>query len=111
MSAELVAGPGQRPGSVHLRVAGSSRVDRPAAERAAAALLAALGMDLADPTLAETPRRVADAYAELLTPEEFTLTTFPNDEDYDELVLARGIPFTSLCEHHLLPFTGTAAVG
>ena len=36
------------------------------------------------------------------------LTTFPNDEGYDELVLARGIPFHSLCQHHLLPFTGTA---
>jgi GTP cyclohydrolase I len=46
-----------------------------------------------------------------LTPREFRLTTFPNDEGYDELVLARDIPFTSVCEHHLLPFTGTAAVG
>jgi GTP cyclohydrolase I len=46
-----------------------------------------------------------------LTPREFNLTTFPNDEQYDELVLAREIPFTSICEHHLLPFSGTAAVG
>jgi GTP cyclohydrolase IA len=86
-------------------------IDEDAAERAAADLLRALGMDLQDPTLAATPRRIARAYAELLTPREFNLTTFPNDEGYDELVLARGIPFTSVCEHHLLPFTGTAAVG
>jgi GTP cyclohydrolase I len=38
------------------------------------------------------------------------MTTFPNDEGYDELVLARDIPFTSICEHHLLPFIGTAVV-
>src|SRR4029079_18494078 len=56
-------------------------------------------------------RRVAAAYAELLTPREFNLTTFPNDENYDELVVARDIPFHSLCQHHLLPFTGVAHVG
>jgi GTP cyclohydrolase I len=86
-------------------------VDIDAAERAAGDLIHALGMDLSDVSLAATPRRIARAYAELLTPREFTLTTFPNDERYDELVLARDIPFTSLCEHHLLPFSGTAAVG
>src|SRR5207247_8491755 len=61
--------------------------------------------------LLDTPRRVAASYAELLTPAPFTLTTFPNDEGYDELVLARAIPFASLCQHHLLPFTGLAHVG
>jgi len=86
-------------------------VDLGAAERAAGKLLRALGMDTRDPSLAATPRRIARAYAELLTPREFNLTTFPNDEGYDELVLAREIPFTSICEHHLLPFTGVAAVG
>ncbi|MDQ1685986.1 MAG: cyclohydrolase [Frankiaceae bacterium] len=86
-------------------------IDVDAAERAAADLLRALGMDLRDPSLAATPGRIARAYTELLTPREFNLTTFPNDEGYDELVLARGIPFTSICEHHLLPFTGIAAVG
>jgi len=54
---------------------------------------------------------MARAYAELFTPREFRLTTFPNDEGYDELVLARDIPFASVCEHHLLPFVGTAHVG
>jgi GTP cyclohydrolase I len=47
----------------------------------------------------------------MLTPREFDLTTFPNDEHYDELVLARSIPVHSLCEHHMLPFTGVAHVG
>src|SRR5207253_7099373 len=47
----------------------------------------------------------------LLSPTTFDLTTFPNDEGYDELVLARDIPVHSLCEHHLLPFHGVAHVG
>src|SRR4051812_14618248 len=50
-------------------------------------------------------------YAELLTPAPFNPTTFPNDGGYDELVVARAIPFHSLCEHHLLPFVGVAHVG
>ena len=85
-------------------------IDLDAAERAAADLLAALGADLQDEGLRDTPRRVAKAYAELLTPKPFNLTTFPNDEGYDELVVARSIPFHSLCEHHLLPFHGVAHV-
>jgi GTP cyclohydrolase I len=74
-------------------------------------LLVALGQDPDSVHLADTPERVARAYAELLTPEPFDLTTFPNTEGYDELVLARDIPFHSLCEHHLLPFHGVAHVG
>jgi GTP cyclohydrolase IA len=81
------------------------------AERAVADLLAALGQDPSDEQLLDTPRRVAASYTELLTPTPFTLTTFPNDEGYDELVLAKAIPFSSLCQHHLLPFTGVAHVG
>ena len=87
------------------------RVDVEGARRAAADLLRALGVSPDDEATAETPRRVAKLYAELLTPEPFTPTTFPNDAGYDELVLVRGIPFTSLCEHHLLPFRGVAHVG
>jgi GTP cyclohydrolase I len=86
-------------------------VDLGAASRAVRDLLVALGHDPATPHLAETPRRVAHAYAELLTPRSFDLTTFPNDEGYDELVLARDIPFHSLCQHHLLPFHGVAHIG
>ena len=89
----------------------SPAVDLDRAERAVTELLAALGQDPTSEELAETPRRVAASYAELLTPASFTLTSFPNDEGYDELVLARAIPFASLCQHHLLPFTGLAHVG
>jgi GTP cyclohydrolase I len=85
--------------------------DLGAAERAAAAFLEALGLDLTSDSLAETPARMARAYAELLTPREFKLTTFDNDEGYDELVVARSIPIRSVCEHHLLPFVGVAHVG
>ena len=86
-------------------------VDLPAAEAAVTALLRALGRDPASPHLAETPRRVARSYVELLTGRQFDLTTFPNDEGYDELVIARDIPLQSLCEHHLLPFSGVAHIG
>ena len=61
--------------------------------------------------MTETPRRMAQAYAEMLTSGSFDFTTFANDEGYDELVLVRDIPVRSLCEHHLLPFTGVAHVG
>ena len=86
-------------------------IDLRAAEAAIHDLLDALGHDPAAEHLRDTPRRVAAAYAELLTPRSFALTTFPNEEGYDELVLARDIPFVSLCEHHLLPFIGVAHVG
>jgi len=95
----------------HLRVVPPEGVDLAAAERAAADLLTAFGLDLASETLSGTPARMVRGLAELLTPREFTLTTFPNDDGYDELVVARRIPFVSVCEHHLLPFTGTASVG
>ncbi|HET9255895.1 MAG TPA: GTP cyclohydrolase I FolE [Pseudonocardiaceae bacterium] len=95
-----------------LRVVTSrGKVNLPAAERAVADLLIALGKDPASEHLSDTPRRVAQSFAELLTPREFELTTFPNDEGYDELVLAKTIPVQSLCEHHLLPFHGVAHVG
>ncbi|MEI8411648.1 MULTISPECIES: GTP cyclohydrolase I FolE [unclassified Kribbella] len=98
--------------SVPLRiVAGRAEIDLPAAQRAVSDLLVALGRDPHNAHLADTPRRVANAYAEMLTPREFELTTFPNDEGYDELVLAKDIPVQSLCEHHLLPFHGVAHVG
>lgn len=100
------------PRSAHLRiVADTQTIDLDGAARAVHDLLRALGRDAGSRHLAETPRRVAAAFAELLTPEPFELTTFPNDEGYDELVLARDIPFRSLCEHHLLPFSGVAHVG
>jgi GTP cyclohydrolase I len=89
----------------------SPAVDLVRAERAVAELLAALGQVLGYEALLDTPRRVATSYAELLTSAPFTPTTFPNAEGYDELVLARAIPFQSLCQHHLLPIVGDAHVG
>jgi GTP cyclohydrolase IA len=91
-------------------VAEARVVDLNAAERAATDLLAALGAEVDSEHLRETPRRVAQAYAELLTPVPFSPTTFPNEEGYDELILVRDIPFQSLCAHHLLPFHGAAHI-
>lgn len=81
------------------------------AERAAAGFLAALGVATDTEAMSGTPARMARAYAEMLTPRSFELTTFPNDEGYDELVLARAVPVHSVCEHQMLPFLGTAYVG
>jgi GTP cyclohydrolase I len=92
-------------------VRGGVDIDLVAAERAVADLLVALGQEPDHEHLRDTPRRVAAAYAELLTPRAFSATTFPNEEGYDELVLARDIPFHSLCQHHMLPFKGWAHVG
>jgi GTP cyclohydrolase I len=86
-------------------------VDVRAAEQAARDLLDALGVDVTDESVRDTPRRIAQLYDELLTPTPFRPTTFPNDGGYDELVVATGIPFHSLCEHHVLPFVGVAHVG
>jgi len=96
----------------HLAPARRNRepVDVPAAQRAAHDLLDALGVDLTDESLRDTPLRIARMYDELLTPRPFNPTTFPNDGGYDELVVATGIAFHSLCEHHLLPFVGVAHV-
>jgi GTP cyclohydrolase I len=89
----------------------SPAVDLVRAEQAVTELLAALGQEPSSEQLLDTPRRVAASYAGLLTSAPFTPTTFPDDEGYDELVLARAIPFSSLCQHHLLPFVGLAHVG
>jgi GTP cyclohydrolase I len=86
-------------------------VDIGAARRAAADFLSALGIDVDREEMRETPARMARAYAELFDALPLRLTTFANDEGYDELVLARAIPFRTVCEHHLLPFSGLAHVG
>ena len=95
-----------------LRVTGRpGEMDLAAAELAAGEFLRALGVRTDSEGLRGTPGRMARAYAELFTPRSFDLTTFPNDDGYDELVLARSIPLRSVCEHHLLPFVGTAHIG
>ena len=86
-------------------------INRPAAEKAVELLLDALGFDTEDEVLKDTPRRVASTFTDFLSAEPFELTTFPNTEQYDELVIARSIQFHSLCMHHLLPFVGVAHVG
>ena len=85
-------------------------IDLVTAEIAAGAFLNALGVACDDESTTMTPRRMAAAYAALLTPRPFEMTTFPNDEGYDELVVVRSIPVQSVCEHHFLPFTGIAHV-
>lgn len=89
-------------------------VDLEEIKRAVRTILRAVGEDPDRPGLLETPRRVAKMYAEMFSglqqdPARHLEVTFP--EEYDELVLVRDIPFTSMCEHHLLPFTGVAHVG
>ena len=94
------------------RVAAAQRpMDLATAEEAAAAFLEALGLPVNSPGMLDTPRRMAQAYAEMLTVPSFDLTTFPNTEGYDELVVVEDIPVRSLCEHHMLPFIGVAHIG
>ncbi len=88
--------------------------DHARAEAAVRELLAAIGEDPDREGLRETPARVARAYAELTQglrqrPEDVLTTTF--DIGHDEMVLVRDIELWSLCEHHLVPFTGVAHVG
>ncbi len=90
-----------------------SQIDLPRAEAAVRELLLAIGEDPDRDGLANTPSRVARMWAELLAgaheqPESHLGTTF--EIEHDEMVLVRDIPFTSLCEHHMLPFTGTAHI-
>lgn len=90
-----------------------SPVDFDAIKSAVRTILIAVGEDPDRPGLIETPRRVAGMYAEMfaglhLNPARHLEVTFP--ETYDEMVLVRDIQFTSMCEHHLLPFTGVAHV-
>lgn len=78
------------------------------------ALLCALGQDAASEALRRTPERVAAMYAELLAGEGIEPSSVLDvsfTEAYDELVLLRDVPVASLCEHHLLPFVGSAHVG
>jgi GTP cyclohydrolase I len=102
--------PREAPRPTPRRVVDASRFDSAAAERAALDLLRAIGADMDAPELLLTPRRVAASFAELVTPAEFTATSFPVEGRYDELVLVRDIPFHTLCMHHLLPFFGHAHV-
>jgi len=88
-------------------------VDTARIEKAVREILAAVGEDLERDGLKRTPERVARMYAELLggmyeDPKEHSRRLFV--EKYDEIVLLRDIPFHSICEHHLMPFIGSAHV-
>lgn len=77
-------------------------------------ILTELGLDLDDPNLRDTDRRVAKMYLEMFhgleEGAEPTITTFPNDEGYEHMVMERDIPFYSMCAHHLVPFYGHAHI-
>ncbi|MDQ0096279.1 GTP cyclohydrolase I [Paeniglutamicibacter psychrophenolicus] len=93
---------------------GTSGVDLVRIEKAVREILYAIGEDPDRDGLVETPKRVAKAYGEFFAglhqdPADHLATTF--DIEHDELVLVKDIPFYSTCEHHLVPFHGTAHVG
>jgi GTP cyclohydrolase I len=98
-------------GELDLEQEGRAGIDVEGARAAVAALLVALGRDISDPHLAETPRRVAQAFEGMLTARPAVWTTFPNSDGYTDLVIVKSIPFHSLCQHHLLPFRGVAHIG
>ena len=91
----------------------SAKIDHPRIENAVREILIAIGENPDREGLVKTPSRVAKAYAELIAglqedPRRHLQTVF--HENYDEVVLLRDIEFNSLCEHHLLPFTGVAHI-
>jgi len=91
----------------------SENIDTERIEKAVAEILLAVGEDAKREGLKDTPARVARMYVELLAgmqqdPKEHLSSVFT--ENYDEIVLLRNIPFYSICEHHLMPFIGFAAV-
>lgn len=97
-----------------LTVAADSPVDQPRIERAVREILLAIGEDPDRDGLKDTPRRVAKSYTEIFaglheSPSDLLATTF--DLDHEEMVLVKDIAFYSTCEHHLVPFHGTAHIG
>jgi len=98
-------------------LAGLEPAAREKAERIARhvrGILIDLGLDLADPNLAETDLRVAKMYLEMFhgleEGAEPKVTTFPNEERYSHMVMEKKIPFYSMCAHHLVPFYGHAHI-
>jgi GTP cyclohydrolase I len=80
------------------------------AAAAAAEMFSALGVDLNSEHRLATPQRFIRALREMLTPPRFDPTSFENADGYDEFVVVEAVPFFSLCEHHVLPFVGTATI-
>jgi GTP cyclohydrolase I len=79
-----------------------------------AEMMKVLGLNLRDPNMKDTPRRVAKMYLEIFggleNGNEPKITTFPNDEHYSNMVMVKDITFFSVCSHHLIPFFGRAHV-
>jgi GTP cyclohydrolase IA len=69
------------------------------------------GLDIANPSQKDTPRRFLKMLKELTTPEEFEFTTFDAGKHQQQIIAMKDIPFVSLCEHHVVPFVGVAHVG
>ncbi|MHC4220880.1 MAG: GTP cyclohydrolase I FolE [Planctomycetota bacterium] len=90
-----------------------SKIDLARIEKAVTEILEAVGEDVSREGLKDTPKRVAKMYAELLEGERLDPKTYLRSvfsEKYDEIILLRDIPFYSVCEHHMMPFIGTAHV-
>lgn len=79
------------------------------AENAIREFLKAMGHDVNREGLRETPKRYVKFWDEFCSPPEFNFTTFQN-ENVDQMIIQKNIPFTSVCEHHLAPFWGTASI-
>jgi len=86
-------------------------IDKERIQNAVKEILLAINEDPNREGLIDTPRRVADTYEELFAHNDFQFTTFANEQKYDEFIIVKDILFTSVCEHHILPFTGKVAVG
>jgi GTP cyclohydrolase I len=88
-------------------------MDKKRIEKAVREILIAVGEDIRRPDIKDTPKRVADMYEEILSgtrvnPEKELEVVF--EKEHDEMVILKGIPLYSICEHHLLPFIGKAHV-
>jgi GTP cyclohydrolase I len=101
-----------RPAPAAPAAAAARKIDRISA--AMREVIETLGLDPADPNLAETPQRVAKMYLEMFhglsEGAEPKVTFFPNDEHYNSMVMEKDIPFYSMCSHHFVPFYGHAHV-
>jgi GTP cyclohydrolase I len=102
------------PANGHVKLTDVPEVQLAVIQKAVRTILEAIGEDPNREGLLETPKRVARAYLELFAgytiDPESVFTTF-DGETYDSMVIVKDIPFTSFCEHHMLPFTGVAHIG
>jgi GTP cyclohydrolase I len=90
-------------------------IDQEKIQQAVQLIIEAIGDDATREGLVDTPRRIADMYAEIFCglgqdPKEVLMVGF-EEERHQEMVIVRDIPFHSMCEHHFLPFHGVAHIG